>query len=202
MTHGDAGAGNAGYVVIGVNRPVLLVLLTGVQWYNGRTDQPRIVRLSEPLAMSTPKAFISYSWDDEPHKDWVKALAARLRGEDVDVTLDRWAVAPGDQLPRFMETAVRENEFVLIVLTPNYKLKSDGRKGGVGYEGDIMTGEVFAGKDPRKFIPILRSGAWDESSPSWLGGKYGIDLSGDLYSEVHYFYSRRKSLPLPLVWVI
>jgi hypothetical protein len=136
--------------------------------------------------VSTPKAFISYSWDDEPHKEWVKALAARLRSEGIDVTLDRWAVAPGDQLPRFMETAVRENDFVLIVCTPSYKLKSDGRKGGVGYEGDIMTGEVFSGKDHRKFIPVLRSGGWGDASPSWLAGRYGIDLRGDPYSEVRY----------------
>jgi hypothetical protein len=136
--------------------------------------------------MSTPKAFISYSWDDQEHKAWVKDLAKRLLGDGVKVTLDHWAVAPGDQLPRFMETAVRENDFVLIVLTPAYKAKADGRKGGVGYEGDIMTGEVFAGKDTRKFIPILRSGTWQESSPSWLIGKYGVDLRSDPYTEDQY----------------
>jgi hypothetical protein len=144
-----------------------------------------IVPSPEPT-MSTPTAFMSYSWDDESHKAWVRDLAGRLWGDGVKLTLDRWAVAPGDQLPKFMETAVRENDFVLIVCTPNYKLKSDGRKGGVGYEGDIMTGEVFAGKEPRKFIPLLRSGNWQDASPSWLAGKYGIDLRGDPYLEVHY----------------
>jgi hypothetical protein len=136
--------------------------------------------------MSTPRAFMSYSWDDESHKDWVKSLSARLRGEGVDVTLDRWALEPGDRLPRFMETSVRENDFVVIVCTPNYKRRSDNRLGGVGYEGDIMTGEVFAGKDSRKFIPILRSGDWIDALPSWLAGKYGLDFRGDPYSEVQY----------------
>ena len=85
-----------------------------------------------------------------------------------------------------METSIRENDFVLIILTPKYRVKSDSRIGGVGYEGDIMTGEVFMGKDPRKFIPVLRTGDWDASSPSWLGGKYGVDLRGDPYSEDQY----------------
>ena len=40
-------------------------------------------------ARPTPKAFISYSWDGEPHKDWVKAFATRLRADGLDVTLDR-----------------------------------------------------------------------------------------------------------------
>jgi hypothetical protein len=136
--------------------------------------------------MSPPKAFMSYSWDDEPHKAWVKTLAARLRADGIEVMLDHWTVSPGDQLPRFMETSVRENDFVLIVCTANYKLKSDNRMGGVGYEGDIMTGEVFAGKDPRKFIPILRSGDWKNDSPSWLAGKYGLDFRGDPYEEDQY----------------
>jgi TIR domain len=136
--------------------------------------------------MSVPKAFMSYSWDDAPHRAWVKSLSARLRGEGVNATLDHWEVEPGDQLPKFMETSVRENDFVVIVCTPNYKRKSDYRQGGVGYEGDIMTGEVFAGKDSRKFIPILRSGDWIDALPSWLVGKYGLDFRGDPYSEDQY----------------
>jgi hypothetical protein len=107
---------------------------------------------------ATPKAFISYSWDDEAHKHWTKELAARLRADGVDATIDRWAVVPGDRLPVFMEQAIRENSYVLIVCTPKYKAKSDNRTGGVGYEGDIMTGEDYTLGNHRKFIPILRRG--------------------------------------------
>nr|WP_235879877.1 hypothetical protein [Polyangium aurulentum] len=39
-----------------------------------------------------------------------------------------------------------------------YKAKSDDRQGGVGYEGDIITAEVFTRANYRKFIPILRKG--------------------------------------------
>lgn len=133
-----------------------------------------------------PKAFISYSWDDDAHKKWTKELAARLRGDGVDVTLDQWKLVPGDQLPKFMETAIRENSYVLILCTPNYKKKSDERKGGVGYEGDVMTAEVLTDGNHRKFIPVLRSGTRDAAMPSWLKGKYSVDLSGNPYSDDSY----------------
>lgn len=131
-------------------------------------------------------AFISYSWDDDAHRQWVRSLAERLRSDGVDVTLDCWHTMPGDQLPEFMERAIRENDFVIIVCTPRYRTRSDTRDGGVGYEGDIMTAEVMTRRNDRKFIPVLRTGTWSQAAPSWLAGKYYIDLSADPYSERQY----------------
>ncbi len=137
-------------------------------------------------AASPPKTFISYSWDDESHKGWVRDFASRLRRDGVDATIDQWAVIPGDRLPLFMEQAVRENSYVLIVCTAKYKEKSDARRGGVGYEGDIMTAEAYAKGNHRKFIPVLRQGDWATAIPSWLGGKYSIDLRDEPFSEAQY----------------
>ena len=131
-------------------------------------------------------AFISYSWDSDSRKEWVRSVAKRLRADGVDVTLDLWEAVPGDQLPAFMERAIRKNEFVVIICTPRYKTRSDEREGGVGYEGDVMTAEVMTTQNHRKFIPVLKSGAWDQSCPSWLSGKYYINLSGDPYTERAY----------------
>lgn len=122
------------------------------------------------------KVFISYSWDNEEHNNWVKNFAARLISDGVEVTLDQWHLAYGDQLPKFMENSIRENNYILIICTPNYKVKSDKRTGGVGYEGDIMTAEIFVKNDDRKFIPILRESEWLEVAPSWLLGKKYVDL--------------------------
>lgn len=138
------------------------------------------------MSGSVPTAFMSYSWDNDAHTTWVRELAARLRGDGVDVTLDQWHAVPGDQLPQFMESAIRENDYVLIVCTPNYRKKSDERKGGVGYEGDVITAELFADRNNRKFIPILRGAKWADSAPSWLKGKYYISLNTDPYSERQY----------------
>lgn len=148
-------------------------------------------------------AFVSYSWDDDPHKDWVRDLASRLRADGVFVTLDQWHAAPGDQLPEFMERSIRDSRYVLIICTPGYCQRADGRKGGVGYEGDIITGELFIHRNHRKFIPVLRNGDADNALPSWLKGKYFIDLRGTSYSEAHYqdllatlFGARTKAPPV------
>lgn len=132
------------------------------------------------------KVFISYSWDDDSHKEWVRNLATRLRKDGVDVTLDQWHIVPGDQIPSFMEQAVRESNYVLIICTHRYKYRSDNRQGGVGYEGDIMTAEVMNSQNQRKFIPILQQPIWIESAPSWLSGKFYINLSSTPYSETQY----------------
>jgi hypothetical protein len=133
--------------------------------------------MAEPTPKPPPKAFISYSWDSDEHKDWVRDLAVRLRTKGgVDVKLDRWELVEGDQLSEFMERAVRENNFVLIVASPKYKEKSDDRKGGVGYEGGIMTGEVRTLGNHRKFIPLLRQGDERTALPSWLADKFYVDL--------------------------
>lgn len=136
--------------------------------------------------MKQPRAIISYSWDSEDHKRWVRTLASRLRGSGIEVTLDQWHTAPGDELPKFMETAVRENDFVIIVCTPRYKDRSDNRIGGVGYEGNIITAEIMTSQNERKFIPILRVGSWKTAAPSWLLGKSYIDFSSNPYEERNY----------------
>lgn len=151
--------------------------------------------------MSSPKAFVSYSWDDDTHKEWVAALATQLRNDGVETILDQWHAVPGDQLPEFMEREIRENDYVLIICTPNYRLKSDERKGGVGYEGDIMTAEVHTHRNHRKFIPIIARGDWADVAPSWLKGKYYIDLSTKDKWPINYsdltatLLGNRKSAP-------
>lgn len=133
-----------------------------------------------------PTAFASYSWDDDAHKLWVANLATRLRADGVDVRLDQWHAVPGDQLPHFMEREIRDNYYVVVICTPHYKKKSDSRSGGVGYEGDVMTAEVFTKRNDRKFIPVLARGPWADAAPSWLTGKFYVDLSDDKKLDQNY----------------
>ena len=133
-----------------------------------------------------PTAFISYSWESDEHIKWVRDLSSRLRSDGIDAKLDQWETAPGDQLPEFMENVIRKCDFVLIVCTPTYKQKSESRSGGVGYEGDIITSEVYVKKNHRKFIPLHRLGSWESAAPSWLLGKYYIDFTGDRYKKKNY----------------
>jgi len=138
------------------------------------------------LLREIPKAFISYSWDDEAHKRWVAELGTRLRGDGIDLILDEWHLHPGDQVAEFMESSIRDSDFVIIVCTPGYKRRSDLRQGGVGYEGNIITAEMYSGRKDRSFIPILRQGEWVTAAASWLLGKIFVDLRGEPYEESSY----------------
>lgn len=141
------------------------------------TDQINIALESKPSSLANPNVFISYAWESEELKKWVKQLAIDLRKNGINATIDQWTMIPGDQMTHFMEKSIRENTYILIVCTPVYKMKSEDRMGGGGYEGDIMTSEVAANSNHRKFIPILKYGSKNESLPSWLAGKYYVDLS-------------------------
>lgn len=138
------------------------------------------------MANNHPCAFITYSWEDTPHNTWVKSLADRLICDGVDTLVDQYDLTLGDRLPQFMEQSITGVDYVLIVCTPTYKKKADSRVGGVGYEGHIISNELFTKHNDRKFIPILRKGNASESMPTYLSGKLWVDLSGDTYSEDHY----------------
>lgn len=146
------------------------------------TEVVRIDPNAEKGYEGMTKVFISYAWEDEAHRKWAEQFAQRLRGEGVYVDIDR-DLPLGKRLPAFMETSIRENDFVLIICTPAYREKSDRRQGGVGYEGNIMTGELYEGAAEEKFIPVLRKGTWSTALPSWMKGKLGVDLSGSVRSD-------------------
>ena len=131
-----------------------------------------------------PKALISYSWDSEEHKAWVREMSERLRRNGVDVKLDQGHVQPGQSLTQFMEVEIVNCDHVLIICTPNYYKKSIERKGGVGYEQQIISGYIAAGVPREKFIPIVRDGQFEPgencSIPPHFSGIYALDMRNDL----------------------
>lgn len=136
--------------------------------------------------MEHPTVFISYSWEDDEHKKWVKDLADSLLSDGIDATVDQYDLSLGDRLPQFMEQSISNVDYVLIICTPIYKSKSDMRKGGVGYEGHIISGELLTKGNERKFIPVIRKGNTSNALPDFLSGKYGIDLTDGKQYENNY----------------
>ena len=129
---------------------------------------------------TNPSCFISYSWDDNDHKDWVRNLATKLRENGVDTRLDQWDLSLGGDQLTYMETGVRECNFVLLVCTPIFAKKANTGIGGVGYEKIIVTGEIYQKvASPRKFIPVLRKGNPNDSLPSYLKSKMYVDFRND-----------------------
>ncbi len=128
-----------------------------------------------------PTCFVSYSHETDDHKAWVRKLAEALSGKHVVVRLDQYDLKPGHDLAHYMESAVRETDFVLQVCTPAYAEKANSNSGGVGYEKGVITGEIVSATPGfrEKFIPLLRSGSHAEAVPSFLKNRVFVDFRDD-----------------------
>jgi len=126
---------------------------------------------------SMPRVFLSYSHEEPEHDEWVVSLAKLLRGNGVDAYLDKWDLTSGQDTTYFMESQIRDSDFVVLICTPLYAEKSIIPRGGVGYEKNIISAEMLQASDLRpKFLPILRKGDFDNALPTYLGSKYAIDF--------------------------
>lgn len=127
--------------------------------------------------MNAPKVFVSYSREGCEHEDWVLQLATSLRHQGVDAALDQWDLKPGSDMTLFMESQIRDSDFVILICTPTYAQRSNIPSGGVGYEKSIISAEMLQSRDLKpKFIPVLRAGDFDSALPTYLGSKFAIDF--------------------------
>ena len=128
----------------------------------------------------SPTVFISYSWDSPSHKKWVEELAKELVNYSAKVIFDRWDMKPGESLTQFMELGIERADFVLVICTPNYAQKSNARRGGVGYEQQIISGRMALGLKDKSFIPIVRKGnllpGKDCAVPTHLTGLFTLTM--------------------------
>jgi len=130
--------------------------------------------------MTSPKVFISYSWDNDLHRNWVLLLAEKLLANGVDVILDQYELHYGVDLTFFMENSIMDSDKVLIILTENYKNKAENREGGTGFEFSLINSELYKNKDKnKKFIPILRGKERTNSTPNFLKSIYDLDMRVD-----------------------
>jgi len=138
---------------------------------------------------TTPKIFISYSWDSDAHKDWVRALADKLIGHGLDVILDQYDLRGGQDRHVFMEKGVREASHVLVVCTPPYVERANDRDRGVGEETSLITPGFYERESTGKeFIPIVRVAGRQHSTPDYLGSLIYVDFSN--YEEFDAAYDK------------
>ena len=142
------------------------------------------------------RVFVSYSWDNDTHKDWVFQLCQDLRDKGVDAIIDQ-AMRKGKDLLDFMEKGIANAHRVLVVGTPNYKHKSEEEKGGVKYEQNIIKASILHGIGSDRYITILREGdGFEESFPAVISTKGGYDMRNDsdyqehLTALVHEIYDK------------
>jgi tetratricopeptide (TPR) repeat protein len=121
-----------------------------------------------------PRVFISYSHDNQQHRERVLALANQLRTDGINAWLDRYEQAPPEGWPRWMERQLREADFMLVVCTQTYRRRFDaleepGKGLGVTWEGLLATQLLYeSGTFNRKLVPVLFSNATDDTVPLLL----------------------------------
>jgi len=138
--------------------------------------------------MTTPKLFISYSWSNATHEQWVVDLATELCESGVDVILDKWNLKEGYDSVAFMEKMVTDPEIkkVAIITDETYAAKADGRAGGVGTETQIISKEVYDNQEQDKFVAVVaqKNEYGKPHLPTYYKSRIYIDLSEpDKYGE-------------------
>jgi len=147
--------------------------------------------------------FISYTREDNKHKEWVLQLADRLTKDGLTVIFDEYDLKYGDNLHVYMEESVQRAKKTLVILTPLYKEKAEGRHGGAGYEYSMINSQLFDSlHDNKKVIPILRKGSFNDSTPIVLAPFYACDMTGSQefekkYSELYSSIMGKSSVTRP-----
>jgi SEFIR domain. len=131
------------------------------------------------MSKDHPSVFISYSWDSEEHENWVTVLAAKLRENGVDATIDKFETQSKTvNLNRMMIEKIKNSDNILLILTENYAKKADTFQGGVGYETNLLI--QYIKDNPDKIILIMRhKGDYRKAVPFYLEGFHFINFSHD-----------------------
>ncbi|BDU34166.1 hypothetical protein TUMSATVNIG1_47750 [Vibrio nigripulchritudo] len=133
------------------------------------------------------KIFISYSWDNEEHKNWTKQLSDRLEEFfELAVTFDQYDLDSFSDKNYFMEKGVFDNDLILVVITNEYVNKANHRLGGVGIETKMSVSRHWdetMSFGNSNIIPILREG---DGIPNYLKDKFYIDFRSDIDFEASF----------------
>lgn len=150
------------------------------------------------LSENKINVFISYSWDSPAHQQWVLFLADAINKHGGNSIVDK-QVKYGGHLRLFMERHIKAADVVLMVLTPNYKNKAQNLKGGVGYEYNIITKELFKVIDKNeKYIGVLRDGNHESSVPDFIEDFKYVDLHDGPDFEINLKELLEQILKVPL----
>ncbi len=153
--------------------------------------------------MLAPKLFISYSWSNHEHQQWVLRLATELCHSGVDVIFDKWDLKRGHAAVDFMERVVKDPAMkkVAIICDKTYAEKADGRDCGVGTETQIISKEVYAKQEQSKFAAVFCEK--DEATgepyvPLYYNSRIYIDLSEDNFYAEYFEQLLRWVFDMPL----
>ncbi|HLL81108.1 MAG TPA: SEFIR domain-containing protein, partial [Longimicrobium sp.] len=155
-------------------------------------------------ATGAERVLISYTHDSPEHSARVEKLAARLRGDGVEATIDRYHPNPPEGWPQWMRRQIREATHVVVVCTETYRRRADlleepGLGLGGTLEAVLSANEVYnAQMRNTKFIPVIFSSADATHIPDYLQGATRYDLSRDgEYDALYAYLTGRQLVPVP-----
>jgi hypothetical protein len=150
---------------------------------------------------SIPKVFISYSYDDEQHINWVKELAVKLRNNGINAILDQFTRL-GTDLALFIEQGLGESHRVLCICSTEYNKKANAGISGVAYEKRIICQELMKESSSAWVIPIIRNNKSEEKLPKFLSSLKYILFEDDSQFPTRYYelleelYNKRGIPPI------
>lgn len=138
------------------------------------------------MTEENPKLFISYSWTNSDHEQWVLDLATELRDNGIDVILDKWDLKEGHDSYEFMEKMVTDPkiEKVILVCDEEYAKKADNGEGGVGAETQIITPELYSNQEQDKFVAVVKEK--DDRGKAYVPTFYKSRIHIDLSTEENF----------------
>lgn len=157
-------------------------------WTIKNVDLEKIRPLFYRLARK-PTVFISYSWTPIENQRYVFDLVSKLFSDGVNVIYDKNNLHPGQDKDYFMEKALTTDEidYVLVICNKEYAQKADDRRGGVGYESEIIISHLISQPLQRKIIPVVieTNEKGQAYLPTFLKSRRFIDLTQEQgYSEL------------------
>jgi len=152
-------------------------------WTIKKTNLEELEPYFKGKDINKPKVFISYSWNPPSNQQNVFELIRKLELDGISVTYDRKDLYPGQDMNYFMENVLTSDKVdaVIIVCNKDYAEKANKRRGGVGFESEMILSEIRNAPLQRKYIPVVIE--HDENGelplPNFLKSRMCIDLSKD-----------------------
>jgi hypothetical protein len=128
-----------------------------------------------PASGHVPRVFVSYTHDDDEHKENVRAFSEFLAADcGLDVHLDRWDTGMRRDWYEWAIDQITQADFVLVIASPMCRLIGDGQVPGDSHRG--MQSE----------ISLIREGLHGDR-PTWRGRLLPVVLPGRSVDEIPFF---------------
>lgn len=136
----------------------------------------------EILDRSSTIVFVSYTWEDNEHMEWVLNLSRKLMDNGISVVLDQLSPTfnPDDsqeKINEWMTNSINNADKIIAILTPTYQIKAEKGIGGTGYEFNQLRSELGTLSEKlNRYLCVLKSGNRTSSLPVELKNRPVFDM--------------------------